>query len=81
MLTFRRNSQSKDCSHLQFSVSLAIPLTEDRGLWLRDDINILHQIPQLTEDCLASCTTWQIMLFNSALTGHVVRSLHQVSIA
>ena len=50
MLTFRRNSQSKDCSHLQFSKSLAIPLTEDRGLWLRDDINILHQIPQLIED-------------------------------
>ena len=47
MLTFRRNSQSKDCSHLHFSMSLAIPLTEERGLWLRDDINILHQIQSI----------------------------------
>ena len=47
MLTFRRDSQSKGCSHLHFSKSLAIPLTEDRGLWLRDDINIIHQIQSI----------------------------------
>jgi hypothetical protein len=29
----------------------------------------------------ATCTTWQIMLFNLVLKGHVVRSLHQISIA